>query len=254
MTATGENEGRSTNQSKILVPIEFSFGEAPIHAVTSSTGDVWFVAADVCKVLGYRNPRAAVADLDDDEKAVALAETAGGAQETNIINESGVYHLIFRSRKSAAKGFRRWVTSEVLPEIRRTGRYEGRAAIHHEGPETPELALIRRLGSMIDEYIYFHFSLYDEERRRALFAFPPKPERRPEDTRSTRFKDPSHQSFFYGRDLELRRAIETIKLMNDVHLRAPGHMEKLLREVSPGISSLCPGVAVHVAALHRQLL
>lgn len=95
------------------------------HAVRTVIRDVepWFVAADVCRVLDIANPRDAVSRLDDDERGVVTADTLGGKQEMTIVSESGLYALIFTSRKEAAKRFRKWVTSEVLPAIRRTGSY-----------------------------------------------------------------------------------------------------------------------------------
>lgn len=87
-------------------------------------GEPWFVARDVCAALGLANGRMAVARLDTDEKGVSQIDTPGGVQELAVVNEAGLYELIVRSDKPAAKTFRRWVTHEVLPEIRRTGRYE----------------------------------------------------------------------------------------------------------------------------------
>jgi prophage antirepressor-like protein len=84
----------------------------------------WFVAVDVCRVLDIANSRDAVSGLDDDEKGVGSADTLGGKQTVNIISESGLYALIFTSRKPEARKFRKWVTSEVLPAIRKSGRYE----------------------------------------------------------------------------------------------------------------------------------
>lgn len=86
-------------------------------------GEPWFVLKDVCAVLKMRNSRMVADRLDDDEKGVSQTDTLGGAQEMTIINESGLYHVILRSDKPEAKPFRRWVTSEVLPSIRRTGGY-----------------------------------------------------------------------------------------------------------------------------------
>lgn len=79
-----------------------------------------FVAADVCAVLGLTNPTQAIAALDDDERSML---SIGRQGDTNVITESGLYHLIFKSRKESATRFRRWVTQEVLPEIRKTGSY-----------------------------------------------------------------------------------------------------------------------------------
>ncbi|MEU2106425.1 BRO family protein [Nocardia sp. NPDC019255] len=86
-------------------------------------GDAEFVAADVCRVLGHSNPSVAVAGLDDDERGLRIVETPSGAQQMVTVTEAGLYTLIIRSRKPEAKKFRRWVTHEVLPAIRRTGNY-----------------------------------------------------------------------------------------------------------------------------------
>lgn len=87
-------------------------------------GEPWFVAKDVCDILELTNSRDVVRRLDEDQKAVdSIDSLGGGEQQTNIINESGLYSLIMGSRKSQAKSFQRWVTGEVLPSIRKTGRY-----------------------------------------------------------------------------------------------------------------------------------
>jgi len=83
----------------------------------------WFVLSDVCRVLEIKNARDASLRLDDDEKGVGIVDTLGGNQEMTIVNESGLYSLILTSRKAAAKRFKKWVTSEVLPTLRRTGVY-----------------------------------------------------------------------------------------------------------------------------------
>ncbi len=101
--------------------IPFDFEEQAVRVVMRGD-EPWFVAADVCRVLEIGNPTQAVARLDEDE--VTLCTTEGNHRETNIINESGLYSLIFTSRKPQAKRFRKWVTAEVLPALRRTGRYE----------------------------------------------------------------------------------------------------------------------------------
>ncbi|MFH7812181.1 MULTISPECIES: BRO family protein [Acetobacter] len=98
------------------------FEGAPIR-ITDVGGEPWFLLSDVCVVLEIRNHRHAAARLDPDEKGVVTNDTLGGPQKTAIINESGLYTLTFDSRKPAAKRFRKWVTSEVLPSIRRTGSY-----------------------------------------------------------------------------------------------------------------------------------
>ena len=111
-----------SNHSIATSVASFSFENFPIRAINRN-GEIWFVAADVGTVLELTNVRASVALLDDDEKGVNTIDTPSGKQEMSIINESGLYTLILRSRKSEAKRFRKWVTSEVLPAIRKTGAY-----------------------------------------------------------------------------------------------------------------------------------
>lgn len=100
----------------------FNYGESPVRVVMQNESP-WFVAADVAKILELGNPRSSIALLDDDEKGVHTVDTPGGAQQLAIINESGVYSLVLRSRKPEAKAFKRWITHEVLPDIRKHGMY-----------------------------------------------------------------------------------------------------------------------------------
>lgn len=86
-------------------------------------GEPWFVLADVCKVLEISNSRNISSRLEPDEKGVTLVDTLGGTQQMTIINESGLYAVVLRSDKPQAKPFRKWVTSEVLPSIRKHGSY-----------------------------------------------------------------------------------------------------------------------------------
>ena len=108
-----------------VVPESFSFDNFTIRAINRD-GEIWFVAADVCAVLDIKNTTQALAALDSDERSmfnIGRSSINGGGGEVNIINESGLYALILRSRKPEAKRFRKWVTSEVLPAIRKTGAY-----------------------------------------------------------------------------------------------------------------------------------
>lgn len=105
--------------------------------VVERSGEPWFVAADVCRALGLDSTGKALTRLDDDEKGVNSIHTLGGSQMMTIINESGLYALVLGSRKPEAKAFKRWVTHEVLPAIRRTGRYQADGA----QPITPAMAL-----------------------------------------------------------------------------------------------------------------
>ena len=86
-------------------------------------GEPWFVAADVCKALLIVNSRDALTRIDDDEKGVVSTDTLGGRQEVTIVNEPGLYALILSSRKPEAKAFKRWITHEVIPAIRKHGAY-----------------------------------------------------------------------------------------------------------------------------------
>jgi prophage antirepressor-like protein len=106
------------------LPVELTFDGHVVRTVMTD-GELWFVAADVCEVLEIKNPRDAIVSLDDDERGVVSTDTPGGTQEVNAINESGLYRLVFKSRKVEARNFRKWVTHDVLPSIRKTGRYDG---------------------------------------------------------------------------------------------------------------------------------
>lgn len=87
-------------------------------------GEPWFVGKDVAVALGYKNPNVALQDnVEDVDKGVTKVTTFGGVQDATIINESGLYCLVFGSRLESAKAFRRWITSEVIPSIRKTGGY-----------------------------------------------------------------------------------------------------------------------------------
>lgn len=101
----------------------FDFEGTPVRTITYETGVTWWVLKDVCDALGLSNSRVVSQRLDDDQKGVSQIDTLGGAQETTIINESGLYDVILRSDKPEARRFRKWVTGEVLPRIRRTGGY-----------------------------------------------------------------------------------------------------------------------------------
>lgn len=97
------------------------FGEI---RVTIKNGEPWFVVNDACRILEISNPRDALARLDDDEKDdVGLTDAIGRIQKTNVVNEPGLYSLVLGSRKPEAKEFKRWLTHEVIPSIRKTGTY-----------------------------------------------------------------------------------------------------------------------------------
>ena len=104
-----------------------------IRTTTDEQGQPLFVGKDVAKALGYGNTTKAIRDhVDDEDKGVNELFTPGGKQELTCINESGLYSLIFSSKLPTAKQFKRWVTGEVLPAIRKTGRYETEEARFYE--------------------------------------------------------------------------------------------------------------------------
>ncbi|MGP5162596.1 phage antirepressor [Arthrobacter rhombi] len=113
-------------------------------------GQPWFVSRDVCTILGLANVAQALVALDEDQKGVITNDTLGGAQQMSIISESGMYQLVLRSRKPEAKPFRRWVTDEVLPTIRRTGSYTTNQTIQATGPDLLALAVLEA-QRMIEE-------------------------------------------------------------------------------------------------------
>ena len=110
-----------------IIPFDF---EGQLFRSLLIDGEPWFVAIDVCNVLEIANARDAVSRLDDDERQMVDLNTVGltdgmpGNPNTNIVSESGLYALVFTSRKPAAKRFRKWVTSEVLPALRKHGHYQ----------------------------------------------------------------------------------------------------------------------------------
>lgn len=117
-------------------------------------GEPYFVAKDVCDVLGHTNPSVAIQMLDDDERT---KKSLGRQGEAWFVNESGLYNLIFRSNKPEAKAFRKWVTSEVLPALRRTGRYEvspARRSLRHPRRGEPITADILHLLWLIGESLH----------------------------------------------------------------------------------------------------
>lgn len=103
--------------------LPYVFQEQLVRARLDEQGNPWFVAKDVCAVLDIQDHHQAIEQLDDDERGRCTVPTPGGMQELKVISESGLYALIFRSRKPEAKAFSKWVRSEVLPNLRKTGGY-----------------------------------------------------------------------------------------------------------------------------------
>lgn len=124
----------------------FDFKGASLRTLTDEAGEPWFVAKDVCDILGHSNVSMALDRLDDDERSKF---NLGRQGETNIVNEAGLYVLVLGSRKPEAHEFKRWVTHEVLPSIRRHGGYM--AGQERMTPEQMALASLKWLQSKVDE-------------------------------------------------------------------------------------------------------
>lgn len=107
-------------ENKLMIFENEAFGKV---RTLNLNGEPWFVAADVCKALELGNPSMTVERLDDDEKGISTIDTLGGKQRMAIINEPGLYSLVITSRKPEAKAFKRWITHEVIPSIRKHGAY-----------------------------------------------------------------------------------------------------------------------------------
>lgn len=139
---------------KKIVP--FYYEQNEVRVIRDEGGNPWWVAADVCRVLGLTNPRKTVKSLDDDEKSTVTisygtvtnndgtVDINDGGLKYNIINEPGLYSLVLRSRKPEAKKFKRWITHEVLPAIRKTGAYNMMGAGSYMSSKPPTLSLLSR--------------------------------------------------------------------------------------------------------------
>lgn len=129
-----------------LIPFTYKNSTLRIVEIDSQP---WFVAKDVCGILGLTNMYSSLAALDEDEKALHTMEGSSGTREMVIVSEPGIYSLILRSRKPEAKAFKRWVTHEVLPSIRRHGMYATESVVDAmlADPET----MIRTLTALKEE-------------------------------------------------------------------------------------------------------
>ncbi len=131
--------------------IPFDYSGQQVRTLTDLDGNTWFVAADVCAVLGLNHVNKATQGLDGDERnTVPYTDSSGRSQQMVIVSEPGLYTLLVRSRRPEAKPFRRWVTHEVLPALRRTGSYsvEQRTA---EAAPVPAADPLDVLAAMVAE-------------------------------------------------------------------------------------------------------
>jgi anti-repressor protein len=126
------------NELRIFEHPEFG----KVRTKVDEQGEILWCGADVCRALELGNPRSSLALLDDDEKGVHTMDTPGGSQDLVFVYEAGLYSLIFRSRKHAAKEFKRWVTHEILPSIRQTGTY---SVVTAQEPESEDSVILRSI-------------------------------------------------------------------------------------------------------------
>ena len=125
----------------------FDFHGNQVRTLTDEQGEPWFVAKDVCAILGYANPSKAIADhVDDEDKLNNETLSSLGQRGGWIVNESGLYSLIITSKMPNAKAFKRWVTHEVLPSIRKTGKYEAKPM----SVEERALSIMGELKAIVD--------------------------------------------------------------------------------------------------------
>ena len=145
---------------------QYQFGNHPVRIVMRGE-EPWFVATDICAALDYKNTSKAVADhLDDDERSNEQLDRSRMGSKAVIINESGLYALVLRSRKPEARKFAKWVTGEVLPSIRKTGRYSMQPdlidASRHETLNELVARLARQLAEPNGYCVQTFMPLYEE--------------------------------------------------------------------------------------------
>ena len=122
MNVSKNSQAQAKNEQHEIITFNFSESKTEIQSLIHNN-EPWLVAKEICDILGLSNTTKALKGLDNDEKLTLPIVRAGQKREINLINESGLYNLIFKSRKPQAKNFRKWVTSEVLPAIRKKGYY-----------------------------------------------------------------------------------------------------------------------------------
>ena len=157
----------------------FSFGNHEIRTATDEHGEAWFVANDICAALELTNPHKALADhVDREDLTQRDTLTPGGLQKLNHVNESGLYALIFGSRKESAKRFKRWVTSEVLPAIRKNGYYVANENLQQLAAADAVDVVMKVVGSMTqnlrldtEDCIYAPLRLHRNRRLRSQQFF-----------------------------------------------------------------------------------
>lgn len=123
----------------------FHYGDERVRAYEDEEGTAWFIATDVARILGYHNAADVIRGVDEDEKGMEIVHTPGGNQTLSTISEAGLVTVLMRARVEAAKPFRRWITHEVLPSIRKTGSYSLPGAAPAPSDEDKALTRARQL-------------------------------------------------------------------------------------------------------------
>jgi len=144
-----------------IIPFNFPETGQPVRTV-SIDGEPWFVATDICGVLEISNSRMAVSRLDSDGVSTAdVIDSMGRSQRASIVSEPGLYELIFQSRKPEARSFRRWITQDVIPSIRRTGGY----TIAPPTPALPDLTTPQGVLALAQEFTRTAEQLVEADRK-----------------------------------------------------------------------------------------
>lgn len=126
----------------------FHYGDEQVRTYEED-GQVWFIATDIARILGHRDATDAIRGLDADEKGTKIVRTLRGEQKLTSVSEAGLYTILVRARVEAAKPFRRWVTHEVLPSIRRTGSYSLLGGAFTPSAEDPALTRAKGLMELV---------------------------------------------------------------------------------------------------------
>ena len=155
--------------------LTLSFEGSLIRTVTGPDGEVSWVVADVCKAIGLTSTESACARLDEDEKGLSDVKTLGGMQPMVTVNESGIYHLVMSSKQERAKRFRKWLTKEVIPCLRRHGRYD--QSLANDTPEminliesNPMVASCRKLLEVSQEQVRQKYRLEQVEQEQQVLT------------------------------------------------------------------------------------
>lgn len=207
----------------------FFFESAPVRTAEID-GALWFVAADVCEVLGIQNVAQAVERLDEDERYMF---NIGRQGSVHGINESGLYSLVLGSRKPEAKRFKKWVTSEVLPAIRRTGSYSMPGAPANDGTASALLVaeftarMLRLQGSSLLGYVGRVNELLAPG---LVHALPNYAVNEPAGQQQTGSSEPT----FSLTELLKRHGVKTSAVAMNKRLQAAGIIERMVRPSSKG--------------------